>query len=110
MANKSQGTWYVSFELPRGRRAHAFLHEKVILCSVWQSLMVPWKIQPILEEVIPWTKISCANWRNVSDRSTQGSGWGSRRITKHKCLAKGLSSFIWRTCIRRRRSFEMYYS
>jgi hypothetical protein len=23
MANKSQGTWYVSFELPRGRRAHA---------------------------------------------------------------------------------------
>ena len=23
MANKSQGTWYVSFELPRGKRAHA---------------------------------------------------------------------------------------
>ena len=23
MANKSQGTWYVSFEVPRGRRAHA---------------------------------------------------------------------------------------
>ena len=23
MANKSQGTWYVSFERPRGRRAHA---------------------------------------------------------------------------------------
>src|SRR5712664_201810 len=31
-----------------------FLHEKIILCSVWQSLMLPWKIQPILEEVIPW--------------------------------------------------------
>ena len=29
-----------------------FLHEKVILCSAWQSLMLPWKIQPILEEVI----------------------------------------------------------
>ena len=36
--------------------------------------MLPWKIQPILEEVIPWTKISCANWMNVSDRSTQGIG------------------------------------
>jgi len=23
MADKSQGTWYVSFELPRGKRAHA---------------------------------------------------------------------------------------
>ena len=23
MANKPQGTWYVSFELPRGKRAHA---------------------------------------------------------------------------------------
>jgi hypothetical protein len=23
MANKSQGTWYVSFELPRGNRKHA---------------------------------------------------------------------------------------
>jgi len=23
MANKSQGTWYVSFELPRGQRKHA---------------------------------------------------------------------------------------
>jgi hypothetical protein len=23
MANKSQGKWYVSFELPRGKRAHA---------------------------------------------------------------------------------------
>jgi hypothetical protein len=22
MANKSQGTWYVSFDLPRGRRTH----------------------------------------------------------------------------------------
>jgi hypothetical protein len=21
-----------------------FLHEKVILCSVWQSLLLPWKI------------------------------------------------------------------
>src|SRR4029077_19032610 len=47
-----------------------------------------------LEECIPWTKISCANWRNVSDRSTQGSDWGSRPTTKHKSLAKGLPSFI----------------
>ena len=23
MANKSQGTWYVSFELPRGKQKHA---------------------------------------------------------------------------------------
>jgi hypothetical protein len=23
MANRSQGTWYASFELPRGKRAHA---------------------------------------------------------------------------------------
>ena len=23
MANKSQGTWYVSFELPQGKRKHA---------------------------------------------------------------------------------------
>ena len=23
MANKSQGSWYVSFELPRGKRTHA---------------------------------------------------------------------------------------
>ena len=23
MANKSRGTWYVSFELPRGKRTHA---------------------------------------------------------------------------------------
>jgi hypothetical protein len=23
MANKSKGTWYVSFELPRGKRKHA---------------------------------------------------------------------------------------
>jgi hypothetical protein len=23
MANKSQGTWYVSFDLPRGRREHS---------------------------------------------------------------------------------------
>ena len=33
MANKSQGTWYVSFELPRGKRALAratetFLNER----------------------------------------------------------------------------------
>jgi hypothetical protein len=27
MANRSQGKWYVSFELPRGKRAHARLTE-----------------------------------------------------------------------------------
>ena len=27
MANKSQGTWYVSFELPLGKRNHARLTE-----------------------------------------------------------------------------------
>jgi hypothetical protein len=27
MANKSQGTWYVSFELPPGKRAHARVTE-----------------------------------------------------------------------------------
>src|SRR5437879_2671388 len=39
-------------------------------------------------EVIPWTKISFANWRNVSDRSTRDSDWASRRTTRRKASAK----------------------
>src|SRR5258707_8843227 len=53
----------------------------------------PMKVEPISEEVIPWTKISCANWRNVSDRYTQDSVWGSRRTTRRKSSAKVSSSF-----------------
>jgi len=64
---------------------------KGILCNVWQRLMPAWKIEPISEEIIPWTRISCANWRNVSGRSTQDSDWGSRPITKHKSSAKASS-------------------
>ena len=43
--------------------------------------MFPWKVEPISEEVVPWTKISCANWRSVSDRSMRDSDWVSRRST-----------------------------
>src|ERR1700694_1360944 len=47
----------------------------------------------VTEVIIPWTTIYCANWRNVSGRSTQDSDWGSRRTTKHKSSAKASSSF-----------------
>jgi hypothetical protein len=40
-------------------------------------------------QIIPRRTTSCTNWSSVSDRSTQDSDWGSRRITKRKSLAKG---------------------
>src|SRR5882757_4280030 len=53
----------------------------------------PWKVEPISEEVVPWTKISCANWRSVSDRSMRDSDWVSRRTTRHKSSARASSPF-----------------
>jgi uncharacterized protein len=50
-------------------------------------------VEPISEEVIPWTKISCANWRNVSDRSAQDSEWVSRGTARRKSSAKACSPF-----------------
>ena len=44
-----------------------------------------------------WTKTFCANSRSVSGRSTPGSDWGSREITKLRYLARASHSFTLKT-------------
>ena len=64
-----------------------------ILYSACQNPITPGKVKPISEEVIPWTKISCANWRSVSDRSTRRQRLGIETDHEAQIFGKGLIFF-----------------